>query len=288
MAVRDFTVVVDGFNTPSGARTLVRTVGEIMERFAIDHLLVDLMRDGEQAWAEAFDQAPVVLTGSTRWCVAFEERVRAAAERLVPEAQVSIDWSGHDPVTDDVVAANRSIERVARVFGGIGRGQVPARVRLAILNTDAYVARFGDSTGRLAAGRNERERPAKLALHALCDALGEAGASVGIDWKSGLTEAIAASDTVAFGTGMRRAAVVPPQFAGILAAVEAATAAEPARFDETVNWRALGAERDPSEPVNDAVHDVLTALSNEILVPDDLDPRQAAALDWCGELVTCP
>lgn len=196
MAAFDFAVKITRFEDIARAHQLVCAVAEALDRVGADHLLVDLNRDGQAMWSELYDCDPIVISGSTPMLGVFEDRVLAAARELVPEADVTIDWRGHDPDRAAVCAVNREIERVARVFRGFARGSVPARVRLAILNPDAYLARFGHQHAD-----HERQRPAELTLNALYNALSDAGTVVGIDWKSNPSEALKA-----FG-GLR---VLPP------------------------------------------------------------------------------
>ncbi len=179
MAVFDFTVKIIRFGAAERARPLIGAIAETLDRLGTDHLLADLNRDGLDAWSEIYVTDPIVISGSTPMPGAFEERVLAAARELLPEAEVGIDWDGHNPVLAAVAEANLEVERVARVFGGLGRGAVPARVRLAILNTEAYLDRFG-----YAHADADRQHPAELTRNALYNALGEVGAAVGIGWKN--------------------------------------------------------------------------------------------------------
>ena len=64
MAVFDFTVKITRFGSPERARPLVRSIAETLDRLGVDHLLVDLNRDGEAAWCGAYAKDPIVITGS--------------------------------------------------------------------------------------------------------------------------------------------------------------------------------------------------------------------------------
>lgn len=187
MAAFDFAVKITRFDDLTRAHQLVCAIAEALDRVGADHLLVDLNRDGQAVWNELYTSDPITISGSTPMLGVFEDRVMAAARDLVPRAEVTIDWFGHDPDRAAVAAVNREIERVARVFRGFARGSVPARVRLAILDTDAYLSRFGHQHAP-----DERQRPAELTLNALYNALSDAGTVIGIDWKGNRSEALKA------------------------------------------------------------------------------------------------
>jgi hypothetical protein len=183
MAVFDFTVKIVGFGVAERARPLIGVIVETLDRLAADHLLVDLSRDGEASLDQVYPDDPIVINGSTPACGLFESRITAAARDLLPEGELTINWREHDQKREAVAAVNREIERVSRMFRGLSRGLVPARVRLAILNPDVYVSRFGSA----AAG--DAQQSVDLTLNALYTALGDAGAVAGVDWKSHRPEA---------------------------------------------------------------------------------------------------
>jgi len=185
MAVFDFTVRITRFGVAQRAHPLVRAIAEIFDRLGIDHLLVDLNRDGDMAWSDVYVTDPIVIRGSCSLTCGLDGQVKAAASRLLPDAAVSVEWYARDPGHGRDSSLERDVERVSRMFGGLCRGLVPARVRLAILDPDGYVARHGN-------GRSRGDLPGvpQLAMLALTEALGEAGARLGIDW-SGQRRAVA-------------------------------------------------------------------------------------------------
>ena len=281
MAVFDFSVEITRFGTSERARPLVRLIAETLDCLGIDHLLVDLNRDGDAAWVDAYQTDPIVVTGSTRFTGLLEERVLAGARELLPGARVAVRWRGHDPGRAAVAQVNREIERVARAFSGIGRGAVPARVRFAILDTDGYLARFGS-----AHADDERARPAELTLNALYQALSEVGAHVGIDWKS--------ADVTAAGA-LRGLRVLPAAYGE-----RGGSADDPGSLDRWI--AAEETELSIAEPIDefaaetanhlhaamfDAIRDSLSFVSDEeaiagLAASDGGMPAQ----EWLAELVT--
>ena len=177
MAVADFTVMITRFDLPGRARPLVRAVAETMDRLGFDHLLVDLNRDGESAWGRVYRRDPIVIDGSGRPFGAFEDQVTTAVREWLPEAEVAVEWREHDRARAAAAETCREIERVSRIFGGLARGEIPQRVRLAILDTESYLAQYG-----AAHAADERERPAELVVNALCAALADVGPRVGLGW----------------------------------------------------------------------------------------------------------
>lgn len=190
MAVFDFTVRITRFGGAERARPLIRSIAEIFDRLGIDHLLVDLNRDGEAAWDGVYVADPIAISGSCPLTCGLDGQIREAADRLAPEAEVRVDWYAHDPTRAATSRANREIEHTARIFGGLLRGLVPRRVRLAILAPCTYIAEFG---GDGLAG--SQQCSAELAFLALRGALGEAGALIGIEWRN---------DDVAVGAALGR------------------------------------------------------------------------------------
>jgi hypothetical protein len=183
MAVFDFIVKITGFGAVERARPLIGAIVETLDRLAADHLLVDLSRDGEAALERVYPDDPIVISGSVSSSGLFERRITAAARDLLPRGELTIDWCEHDQQREVIAAVNREIERVSRMFRGLSRGLVPARVRLAILNPDVYVSRFGGVR------TTDALQSVDLTLDALYTGLAEAGAIAGIDWKNHRHEA---------------------------------------------------------------------------------------------------
>lgn len=287
MAVFDFTVKITRFGTPERAHPLVCVIAEALDRLGADHLLADLHREGVTALRGIYTTDPIVITGATSELGALFDRVRAAARELLPDAEVTIDWREHDPAVAAVAAVNREIERVARVFRGLARGAVPQRVRLAVLDTPAYLARYGHLHQA-----DELRSPAELTLNALYRALSDVGAVVGIDWKSNRAVAVEAFNNLrVLPAAAPRAA--HPDYTGFVDRWVAADEAELAAADP--GYAGEGGE--PHTDLFDAVREVLSAVPagtgahvpvriDGELAPGCLPGDFGETVDWLGELVT--
>lgn len=200
MAVLDFTARITRFGSVDRAYPLVQAIAEIFDRLGLDHFLADLNRDGEAAWSCAYILDPITISGSCPLDCGLEGRIAEAAARLLPDADVRVEWFARDVDSASAMNAGRAIERVARMFGPLSRGTVPTRVRLAILSPDAYFVRYGDR-----AVLDPRKDPSELSYetfyyHVLYDALSDAGAAMGVAWCNDRPGTIAA-----FGDLMRAA-----------------------------------------------------------------------------------
>jgi hypothetical protein len=107
-----------------------------------------------------------------------ESRVTDALHDVAPGVGVTVDWDAHDSDEAARAAAGRSVYRLARWLVELDGGAVPARVGLALLDPDRYHDTFAV----------ELDPGVSLAVRAFYDALLDAEAITGVDWKATRTE----------------------------------------------------------------------------------------------------
>lgn len=280
MVVADFTVKITGFGLPELARPLLRTIVETMDRLGLDHLLVDLNRDGQDAWSSAYRRDPIMIRGSGLRAEAFGDLIVAAGHALLPEAETTVEWHAHDHVLAEIDATHREIERSSRLFGGLAGGLVPARVRLAILDPESYLEQHG-------AGAVEEwlRCPESLPERALRQALGVIGPRVGLPWAgslAGTPEFLGDLHRLSYGR-------VDPIFQSrTTERLGASDSNDQIAVTEFVDPLMVECVDYLHAAMFDAIRDALASgLASEVAAADSAGVIGAARPSgWCGELVT--
>jgi hypothetical protein len=266
MTTLDFTITLTGADPDLAAsgRSLLPVVARALRESGIDHACVELDHDESAAgWLRRYHADPLVLQGAGAYTAALESRLVGAVHEVAPRVSVVVAWSPHDPDLAVWTAAGRSAYRLARRLAALDGGAVPARAGLALLDPDRYHDQFTDNSG-----------PAvSLAITAFVDALVDAEALAGVDWKATRTETVAALGRLRIlPDGARRIREVVPGFEALVARCAEADrerlGGEPVAAEDP-----LYAAEDESLQyvVTNAVHAALVALGIDLLVLEDGD-----------------
>jgi len=246
VAILDFTITVAGV----GPGLAVPAVARALRESGIEHACVEV--DGDAAAAGLLHRwlaDRLVLRGSAGYSPDLDTRVAAALGEVAPTAGIAVDWDAHDADLAARSAAGRHVYRLARQLGALDGGAVPARVALALLDPDRYQERFTPS-----------DFDVPLAVGAFLDALVDAEAITGVDWKATRAETAEALGPLRIlPGGSRRIREAVPQYDDFVArCVAAESRGGPSR-----------AAADPDEglqyAVVDTVHSALADLGIDLL-----------------------
>jgi hypothetical protein len=282
MTTLDFTITLTGADPELAAsgRSLLPVVARASRDSGIDHACVELEQDESAAgWLHRYHADPLVLRGAGSYTAALESRVVGALHEVAPGVSVVVDWSPHDPNLAVWTAAGRAAYRLARRLAALDGGAVPARAGLALLDPDRYHDQFTD----------DWEPAVALAITAFVDALFDAEALVGVDWKATRTETVAALGGLRIlPDGARRIREVMPGFEALVARCAEADrerlGGEPVAADDPLY---VADDESQQYVVTNAVHAALVALGTDLLVLENGDTPGYLAIsqDLAAEMV---
>lgn len=284
MAILDFTITITGADPGLAAagRSPLPVVARALRDSGIDHVTAELEHDGSAAgWLHRYHADPLVLHGSGAYTAELENRVTGALREVAPQVSVVVDWNPHDPDLAARSAAGRSAYRLARRLAALDDGAVPARVGLALVDPDGYHDRFTDMW----------ESDVSLAITACLDALVDAQALTGVDWKATRSETVTAlGELRILPDGARRIRDAMPEYEAFVARCATADrerlGGEPLAVDDPLH---VAEDEGQQYVVADAVHAALAALGAGLLVLDNGDTpgylavTQAVAADLVAD-----
>ena len=266
MAILEFVITLTGADPELAAsgRSLVPVVARAVRDSGIDHACAELEQDeSAEGWLHHYHADPLVLRGAGAYTAALEDRVAGAVHEVAPGVSVVVDWNPHDADLSARAAAGRPAYRLARRLNALDGGAVPARVGLALLFPDRYHEQFTDNW----------ESHVSLAITAFIDALVDAEAIIGVDWKATRTETVTALGGLRIlPDGARRVREAMPEYEALVARCAKADReriyGEPVAPDDPL----YVAEDDGQQyVVADAVHAALAGIGAELLVLDNGD-----------------
>lgn len=201
----DLLLSVTAADVGSSASRALRAVAAAFDRHGVGHPLADAHRSGA-GWLTGYRAEPVVVRATTRYSADLERGIEELVLAAAPGATLTVEWDPPAPERDAYAGTGPAVYRLAELFAALDDGAPLGRVGRGLLDP----ARDTGGSWWMALAQAPRDL--------LYDALGEASALAGVDWRATRTEAADAIGGLRIlPTGERTVAGTLPGFAGLRA-----------------------------------------------------------------------